>query len=539
MSADYDAVIVGAGAGGGVVAFVLASRGWKVALVEKGRNPWPTLAAPELRLSLFGNDELRLRRRYAYHDPLIEPRTFRSDAAADAKVQDVQPLGVVVGGGTVQYDGDSPRVTQRDLSALSTFGPIEGAAMADWPLSYEELAPFYDHAEAAVGVQGLAGADPFAEKRGDYPMPPGYPSKAGLTLAAAAAGLGYHPHPMPMAINSVFYRGRPACTSCGFCGLGCPVNAKGSSAVTVVRDALLTGKLTLLSESCVTRIDSSGGKATGVRLIDPSGVERVVTARHVIVAANAIGSAQLILRSGLGNEHTGRNLSLQPQLAVLAEVEERLDAHLGIPQSWALTQYEQEDHPSYGLYGYRIEGIMGTPGIVSTMLPWIGARGKEAMTGYTRTAGVLVLVPDGPSGSVSLTPSGRPLIRYDHQDEHKWRLRQGAREAARIYLAAGVKRVIVPTIPPLVIEHERDLDATNDLSLAPATAPLISAHQQGSLRMAPSAKDGAIDPDGQVYGTRGVYVFDSSGFPTSASTHTMTPIVTMSRWWTTRLLATL
>ncbi|MBI2895337.1 MAG: NAD(P)-binding protein [Deltaproteobacteria bacterium] len=108
--ADFDAVIVGAGAGGGVAAWVLASRGWKVALIEKGRSAYRSLDAPVLRGSLFGNDEIRVRRYYAMHDPFIEPRTFRDGPSGELVVGDVQPLGVGVGGGTLFYDADSPRV---------------------------------------------------------------------------------------------------------------------------------------------------------------------------------------------------------------------------------------------------------------------------------------------------------------------------------------------------------------------------------------------------------------------------------------------
>jgi choline dehydrogenase-like flavoprotein len=107
---------------------------------------------------------------------------------------------------------------------------------------------------------------------------------------------------------------------------------------------------------------------------------------------------------------------------------------------------------------------------------------------------------------------------------------------AKIYLAAGATEVLVPTMPPLVIRSERDTRRARELALAPATAPLISAHQQGTVRLAASPKDGGADPDGAVYGTRDVYVFDSSGFPTSSSSHTMTPIIAASRMLTTKLL---
>ncbi|MEK6608945.1 MAG: GMC oxidoreductase, partial [Myxococcota bacterium] len=128
-------------------------------------------------------------------------------------------------------------------------------------------------------------------------------------------------------------------------------------------------------------------------------------------------------------------------------------------------------------------------------------------------------------------------VRYEHRESHRARTRQAIRVAARAYLAAGARRVVVPTVPPLVMRSEKDLARADALAFAPATAPFISAHQQGGVRFAPSAQGGGADPEGRVYGTRGVYVFDSSGYPSSASSHTMAPIIAVSHYLSEHLLA--
>jgi choline dehydrogenase-like flavoprotein len=230
---------------------------------------------------------------------------------------------------------------------------------------------------------------------------------------------------------------------------------------------------------------------------------------------------------------------LQPQLPIIGMFDEPVKAFEGIPQAYAVTEHEQEDHPRHGLWGFRVEAIMGTPGIVATLLPFQGLAAKELMKKYAHVAASLLLTPDEPSGTVSLSSSGRPVVTYEHRENHKRRLRQAIKVAARIYLAAGAREVVVPLARPLRIGRTRDLTAVDGVDFAPATAPLLSAHQQGGVRFAASARSGGADLDGRVYGTRDVYVFDSSGFPSSSSSHTMTPIITISRYLTSRLISRL
>jgi choline dehydrogenase-like flavoprotein len=344
--------------------------------------------------------------------------------------------------------------------------------------------------------------------------------------------------------GEVMMHNRLGCAGLGTCLIGCPIDAKRSPRVVALPKAMEAGAR-VFTRARAVKIGSARKelKELTVRTLDPKGYrehrELKVRSKVVIVAANAIASAQLLLRSGIGNEHVGQRLTLQPQLPVIGMFEERIAAFDGVPQSYAVTEFEEEDNAEHGLWGYRIEGIMGTPGIVSTLLPFSGATGMEEMARYDRMAASLLLVPDRPSGRVEVKRGGRLVIRYEQQADHQERLRHAVEVAAKIYLEAGAREVLVPTLPPLIIRSVREAAQVQRLSFAPATAPLISAHQQGTVRFAPSERDGGADPDGQVYGTRDVYVFDSSGFPTSASSHTMTPIIASSRMLTTKLLTRL
>ena len=404
--------------------------------------------------------------------------------------------------------------------------PIPDGVLAFWQrhhglseLTREALAP---HEKAAL-------ADLSANPIVDSQL-----NRANQLLRAGTEALGLR--------GSAMIHNRVGCLGLGTCLIGCPVNAKRNPRFVSIPMAVSAGARFFLRSRAV-RIQAAERevKRIQVRTLDPAGYHEQhafeVRAKVVILAANAIASAQLLLRSGVGNRHVGHHLSLQPQLPVTAYFKERVMAFRGIPQAYAVTHYEQSDHPEHGLWGFRIEAIMGTPGIVSTLLPSTGLEGKQAMTAYDHIAASLLLVPDAPSGQVRVSSSGRPLVHYEHREDHKARLRQAIKVTARIYLAAGAERVVVPVIPPLEIRSEADLAKVDALAFDPVSAPLLSAHQQGGVRFAPSVDAGAAAPDGQVYGTRGVYVFDSSGFPSSSSTHTMTPIITVSRYLSARLLA--
>ena len=341
--------------------------------------------------------------------------------------------------------------------------------------------------------------------------------------------------------GEVMLHNRVGCRGLGTCLIGCPIHAKRNPRMVALPKAIEAGAR-ILTRARAVKVRKAGQelKEIEVRVLDAGGYHEQnqlkIRAKIVIIAANAVSSAQLLLRSGIGNAHVGKNLMLQPQLPIIGIFDERIAAFDGIPQSYAVTAFEQEDNDEFGLWGFRIEGIMGTPGIVSSLLPFSGAPGMEGMAQYNRMAPSLLLAPDAPSGQVEVARDGRLTIRYEQRDDHRERLRHAVEAAAKVYLEAGAREVLVPTVPALLIRSAREAKQARNLSFAPATAPMLSAHQQGTVRFAASERDGGADLNGQVYGTRDVYVFDSSGFPSSASSHTMTPIIASSRMLTSKLL---
>jgi len=487
--------IVGSGCGGATAARLLAEAGREVVVLEEGRD-------------LVGAE--RNQRDRDMYDQLYMDRGGR--ATSDLSVSVLQ--GRVLGGGGVINACD----------VVPTADPV----LAHWADKYglEDFAPsrFGSFQEAAL--------DDLSASR----IPESLVNSANNKLRIGAEALGYR--------GEVMMHNRVGCQGLGTCLIGCPVHAKRNPRMVALPKAIAAG-VRVFTRARAVEIRHPGKelKELRVRTLDPPGYheqgELTVRAKVVIVAANAIASAQLLLRSGIGNLHVGRNLMLQPQLPVIGFFEEEIDAFELVPQSYAVTEFEQEDNEELGLWGYRIEGIMGTPGIVSTLLPFSGAEGMQDMAQYNRMAASLLLAPDQPSGQVEVEKGGRLIIRYAQRPDHQERLREAVYNTARIYLEAGATRVVVPTARPVVIRSTGDATKAHEITFAPASAPLISAHQQGTVRMAPSERDGGADPDGKVYGARDIYVFDSSGFPTSASSHTMTPIIATSRMLTTKLLTQL
>src|SRR5207302_11289853 len=168
-----------------------------------------------------------------------------AQGVAHSFLGDVNDLPTTVGGGTVHWDAKTPRFWRQDFQGRSLHGPVPDANVADWPLTYDELAPYYDEVEVRLGVQGDVTRMPArtldqAPRSGPFPQPPNPPMLAGLRLAEGAARLGFTAYPFPMAVNSTDYAGRPPCNSCGFSsGFGCPINARGGAAGSFVHDALL------------------------------------------------------------------------------------------------------------------------------------------------------------------------------------------------------------------------------------------------------------------------------------------------------------
>jgi choline dehydrogenase-like flavoprotein len=539
-----EAIVVGSGSAGSVVAWELARAGWSVTVLERGRNLRPGFGErPSGELgTLYGSDELKGARGFGFPDGLLEPYTARTQAQARSGVARsaqgaLGQLGSAVGGTSLHYNAKFPRFWKQDFSQLSDLGPVAGAQVADWPISYDDLAPCYDEVERRVGVQGDVDAMPARTREqqprsGPLPMPPNPISYVGRLLAEGAKRAGYTAYPQPAAVNSTDYDGRPACNSCGLCsGFGCPINARGDALVSWLNPAVLSGRVRVVERAFVHRIDTSpdGRTATDVRYRDASGAEQTISADVVVVAGSPINTARLLLLSaggahpnGLGNrsDQLGRNMMFHN--FTLAGTGFERDVHPLRSQSNPL-QLDDLMGPFTGRTVERLGvpyvkgGLVQVGGAVPLFgeaalyagIVGYGRRHKEAMRVgllHAKVGGSQLVGEDLPQAEnrIDLDPGvkdfhGFPAARITyspHRHEQAAALLLGPRlEAFHALTPGGIGAAIVPY--PLISEA------------VPATA-----HLAGTARMGTDAETSVCDASGRLHEVDNVYVADASTFPT-------------------------
>jgi len=525
-----DAIIIGSGPGGSTAAEVLTRAGWSVVIMEKGRNHLLDPDDLTKPASDYSNDEIKfMMRHFLGPDPLVEPRAFRrsADEGEHTHVGEVNSIPSTVGGGGTHADGKVPRFREEDFALLSTYGPQDDASVADWPLSYDELEPYYAEVERAIGVAGRAGANPFAAPRsGPYPMPPGAPMYGALLSSAAATRVGLHPYEAPTAANSVPYDGRPACNNCGFCAyFGCAIHAKGDP-VALLTKTMATGLAELMAETYVSRIRIEGRRAKGVDYIGPDGVERPMDAKVVIVAGGAIETPRLLLLSGLEHPALGRHLMMHFQTIVVGHFEGlALHPFKGRSVTHVHDDAMVQDEGSRAaaaaaglpwIRGGLVEHAGGGFLIGSARhMPW-GKAHAQAMLDSTFDQHLWAFIMQGedlayPTNAVDLSPSirdarGFPVARITY--------RPGRHELA----ASGHHGQIL-----LGVLEEMGADWTlrtsspgveeADLGYSPIPE---SRHVMGTARMGDDPATSVVDRWGRVHTLDNLVVADSSVFATSA-----------------------
>ncbi len=522
-SEEFDACVVGTGAGGGAVIDVLCRAGLRVVALQRG---------PELAPEQFSEDELET----IIRDEQFMPghlETWRLDETGVAVPGRYNQMAHVLGGTMIRWSGWSWRFRPDDFRVLATEGPVAGAALADWPIGYAELAPYYDRAERALGVAGRSGANPFEAPRSrEYPNPPHAPRLSSVAFEAGARRHGLHPFPIPVAINPTPYGGRTACTRGGTCqGFGCPIHARASSFSVFLPAARASGRLDLRSGAEVVEIPvDAQGRATGARYLDDAGALHEVRARRVVVAGNAVGSARLLLMStsgrfpdGLANASglVGRHLMYHHHAAVRFRTSEPTRSVTGIEAYRAIDDW----HPSDASRGFVRGGVVAEVNSF-TRQPIVFAFGADGHPGlerawgdafaeylrempFTVTLGSILEDLPMEDNRVDLDPDvtdgrGLPVARLTHRQHpndiamSRW-YRERMLELADSCGAEARSPILIPG-PGYTDE---------------TTAIKGSAHLHGTCRMGDDPARSVVDRDGHAHDVPNLWVVDGAVFPTS------------------------
>jgi len=468
-----DVVVVGAGAGGTMAARELARAGLDVVLLEEGPDHRPEHATQR-------EDEMF-------------PRLFR-----DRGGQRTADLGILVlsgrgvGGSTLHNTNLAKRIPEPILTDWASRLGVDAASMGP-----DALEPFFAEVERDLGV---------------VPIPADRINGANQKMRAGIEALGWR--------GGVLAHNRDdRCRGSGFCELGCAYDGKRNARRVLVPDLVAAGGR-VLSDVRADRILLEGGRAVGVagKVKDEDGADagRIeVRARAVGLGGSAIGSAELALRSRLPDPHRrlGRGLRLHPGAVVAGIFPEPVHAWRGVPQSVECTEH-LDLAPGASRRVWLIPSFAHPVG-AAALLPGFGPSFLRNLRDYPRMVAVAAMVHDETEGRVVAGPRRRTRLDYTPTSADRDQLALGAAAAARILLAAGAERCLVPASPPIEIRRLDDLQAIRPERFRPNDARLTAVHPMGSLPMGRDPRCGATDPWGRVYGVPGLVAVDGSVFPTS------------------------
>ncbi len=501
LNNDGVVVVIGSGAGGGTLSNELAQKGVDVVCLEAG---------PRVEMDEFVNNEWANFVQISWLDKRTTSGSWRV-----AKDFGGLPAWIVkaVGGSTIHWAGASLRFQEHEFKTKTHYGDIAGANLLDWPLTLQELEPYYARAEDKMGVTGT----------NDIPRLPG--NNNFKVMAAGAKRLGYKEfHTGNMAINSQPRDDRGSCQQIGFCFQGCKSGAKWSTLISEIPKGEATGKLEVRPNSQVLQIQhDDSGKVTGVLYADKDGKQQVQKARAVALAGNSIESPRLLLNSasakfpdGLANSSgmVGKNYMRHMTGSVYAIFDKPVNMYRGTTMAGIVRDESRFDTARGFVGGYEMETLsLGLPFMAAFLNP--GAWGRDftsAMDGYENMAGMWLVGEDMPQekNGVTLHATEKdqfglpvPNVNFDDHPNDIAMRNHAYKAGGSIYAAVGANRVI-------------------------ETPPYPSTHNLGTNRMSENAKDGVVNKHGQAHDIKNLFISDGSQFTTGAAENPTLTIVTLA-----------
>ena len=497
---EADVIIIGTGAGGGTTAEILANAGLKVLMLEEG--------------PLKSSDDFRMDEREAYRDLYQESAGRMSKDGAMSILQ-----GRCVGGTTVINWTSSFRTPEPTLQHWASEFGVQG-------MITDEMAKRYEKMEQRLNVAPW--------------QVPANPNNAVLSRGATSLGIDW----------KVIPRNVSACWNLGYCGTGCPTNAKQSMLVTTIPAALQQGS-ELVYSARAERLIMEGRKVLGVEITalnddyQPSGSRLVAKAPHVIMACGAINGPALLLRSKAPDPHKriGKRTFFHPTTFCFAEFDELIDPYYGAPQSIYSDHFQWQSVD--GPVGYKLEVPPLQPGLTSVLLLGHGHQHFSDIQKLPNLHAMIALLRDGfhpqsEGGSIELAGDGTPIIDYVINDYLWDGVRRSWLSMAEIQFAAGAKAVRASHVDsPWFTSWEEAKAGINALEFRSNAFTAGSAHCMGGLTMGEDQTRCLVDSNGKYHHLDNLYVFDGSVFPTSIGANPQLSIYGMACKQANKLLETL
>ena len=496
-ASEVDFCIVGTGAGGGVLGAKLAEAGFSVVMIEAGPHWSP--------VEDFVSDETAARKLF-----WMDERVTGGDDPVELGANN---SGWGVGGSTVHYSMVAMRAHPEDFQRQTLEGDVAGAALVNWPLSFDDLEPYYEEVEEALQIAGPT-SYPWGRRRRRYPQRQHELNASANTLVRGCVKRGIPVVPAPIATLSAPHRDRPPCVYRGFCNYGCSTNAKSSILVTYIPRAIRAGAEVRSNAMVAQVVHDATGRVTGVlHFRNGGGALHRQRARNVVVAGYAIETPRLLLNSasaqfpqGLANSSgmVGKCFMVHSGHQVFARFPWRINQYKAPPPGGALTEHFNRTMPGTGfICGYTIE-VVGPHPVdfairMSTARRLWGAELRRAMGDYNDYAGcgmVGEILPQM-NNTVSLHASERdryglpiPHVRFTYHDNDCRIVRHAIRQMTEILEAAG------------------GTDAW------PADR---TAHVLGTCRMGREPRSSVVNADCRAHDVSNLFICDGSVFPTSTA----------------------
>ncbi len=535
LNERVDAVIVGAGASGGVAARELSAAGMKVVMLERG----PLIRVEDYRQhDELANINATTPRTHFSPPDRRHPREFRLRGETQFRV--IHPengeyswMGGVVGGGQMTYAALMWRRPPIDFRMKSEYGSVQGTTLEDWPLTYEELEPFYEKAEYELGISGEGGVNPFEGKRGKpFPCPPVDLPPGDLIVKTAAARLGYHPFIVPLGALTQAYRGRNPCLQHPCCnGFVCEVGAKASFVSALLNETLATGNCLLVPEAIVKEVTlDARGKPSGVDYFDGAGRLMHQPTRLIILAASATETPRLLLNSrsrwwpeGLGNRNgwVGRNLMGHTGPQVYGIFGKTMNEGFGPGAGIGIDDFYGKNPGLIGggvIYSRTLTTPIAFHGVMPPEAPAWGAGFKkyqrEKFHSYYRLTVPSEDVPQF-ENRVDVSPKirdawGIPVARVTHGFH--------AKDIGLFNFLTGKMEQIL-----------REAGSRAVYSKGPVKGGL-TVHQNGTCRMGNDPKTSVVNRHGQSHDLDNLFVVDGSLFVTSGGRNPALTIQALAYW---------